>query len=308
MKSDTVVFFGSGPVAATSLRLLAQNFTVEAVITKPQPVHHHAIFPVLEEAQRLKLPVITPNNRQALSDVFHTTNFKSRVGVVIDYGFIINNDVFNSFPLGIINSHFSKLPEWRGADPISFSILSGQPYTAVSLMRIVEKMDEGPLLAVSEDIKITPETTTPLLTSKLIQLSNDLLKLYLPKYMAGTMDLIPQNTQATTATYSRKLTKQDGILDFNKPAVQLEREIRAFVEWPKSHVSIYGKDVIVTKAHVEPGLPGTCAIGTIQIDTISHKILIPTVKDMLSIDHLKPSGKNEMSADSFLRGYNPLNQ
>ena len=131
-----LVFFGSGPVAAASLKKLAKHFVIEAVITKPQPAHHREPFPVLALAEELGLRTLTPNSKQELSDLFSTKPVKSKLGVVIDYGFIINQDVIDSFPHGIVNSHFSLLPEWRGADPISFSILSGQQKTGVSLMVI----------------------------------------------------------------------------------------------------------------------------------------------------------------------------
>src|SRR4051812_14202772 len=132
----SIVFFGSGPVAAKSLELLAEYCNVEAVITKPQPEHHKEPFPVLTLAKKRDFKVFTPVGKKELSDLFETKPVTSQLGIVIDYGFIINQDVIDYFPLGIINSHFSLLPEWRGADPITFAILSGQKETGVSLMLI----------------------------------------------------------------------------------------------------------------------------------------------------------------------------
>src|SRR5689334_230622 len=111
--SETIVFFGSGPVAATSLAFLAEHFEVEAVVTKPQPAHHKEPFPVLELAKNLGLKVFTPSGKQELSELFASRPVTSSLGVVIDYGFIINRDVIDYFPLGIVNSHFSLLPQWR---------------------------------------------------------------------------------------------------------------------------------------------------------------------------------------------------
>ena len=149
--SETIVFFGSGPVAAKSLELLAQNFEIEAVVTKPQPAHHKEPFPVLALSEKLGLKIFTPDGKAALSELFASNPVTSRLGIVIDYGFIINRDVINYFDLGIINSHFSLLPEWRGADPITFSILSGQKQTGISLMLIDEKMDE--LSRTTDEVK-----------------------------------------------------------------------------------------------------------------------------------------------------------
>jgi methionyl-tRNA formyltransferase len=303
---DSIVFFGSGPVAAQSLELLAQNFTIEAVVTKPQPTHHRQPFPVLVTAEQLGLKVFTPNSKKELSDLFATKPVKSRLGVVIDYGFIINQDVINYFLLGIVNSHFSLLPQWRGADPISFAILSGQQQTGVSLMLINEKMDEGPLLAIGV-YDMDGDETTPVLTNILIHISDTLLRDSLPKYVAGKIDPAPQLEAAAAMglpaepSYSRKLTKADGLLDWNNPAVQLEREIRAFIEWPKSRTTIGGKDVVITKAHVEQ-IAEPKSIGTIFVDE-NKCLAIQTNQDLLIIDELKPAGKQQMTAQAFLAGY-----
>ncbi len=295
--SETIVFFGSGPVAAESLRRLHKNFAIEAVVTKPRPDHHRGSVPVLELAEELALPVVSAPDRQTLSAVMAQQHFSSRLAVLIDFGIIVGQDVIDCFELGIVNSHFSILPEWRGADPISFAILSGQPQTGVSLMMLVEKMDEGPLVSYGE-YDLFSDITTPQLTDELVALSDALLVHDLPGVLAGTTTLVPQSVTKRNVSYSRKLTKEDGQLDFAKPAVQLEREIRAFIEWPKSRTSLAGKDVIATKAHVieadgpegalyqENGLLGVyCGQGA------------------LIIDELKPAGKTVMSGSAFLHGY-----
>ena len=253
--SKTIVFFGSGPVAAASLELLARDFTIEAVVTKPQPAHHKQPFPVLEIAKKLGLRTLTPVNKQELSELFSTKPVTSKLGVVIDYGIIIGQDVIDYFPLGIVNSHFSLLPRWRGADPISFAVLEGDAKTGVSLMLIVAALDEGPLLAQAS-LPITPETTTPSLTKDLIALSHELLVRNLPKYIDGQVKPAPQSD--TAVSYSRKLTKADGQIDWHKPADEVEREIRAFLEWPKSRAKLGTTEVIITKAKVidDPLKPG----------------------------------------------------
>src|SRR5262249_45964550 len=155
------------------------------------------------------------------------------------FGIIVSQKTIDYFPLGIINSHFSLLPQWRGADPITFSILSGQKQTGVSLMLLVAAMDEGPLLSQGV-YDIEPDETTPSLTDSLIKLSHALLVDALPRYAAGDITARSQEVVAqmmgipTEPSYSRKLTKEDGIIDWKKPAEQIEREIRAFADWPKS--------------------------------------------------------------------------
>lgn len=301
--SDKIVFFGSGPVAAQSLALLADDFSFEAVVTKPRPPHHRGSVPVLELAERLHLPVYTAENGAELNKLFAKKPFQSRLGVLIDFGIIVSQAVIDYFPLGIINSHFSLLPEWRGADPITFSVLSGQKQTGVSLMLLTAGMDEGPLLGHTI-VDIPPEITTGELTQILIQSSYHALQTVIPRYVSGSITPRSQESVATelgrstTPTYSRKLTKNDGILDWSKPAVQLEREIRAFNEWPKSRANLGKFDVIVTKAHVveASGTPGALSIN-------GKSPIVFCGEQALALDRLKPAGKQEMTGEAFLAGY-----
>ncbi len=300
-----VVFFGSGPVAARSLELLLEWSDIEAVITKPQPVHHREKFPVIAVAEAHDLALYTASNRRELDDLMAGTDFRSRVAVLIDYGIIVSRKVIDAFPLGIINSHFSILPEWRGADPITFAILSGQAETGVSLMLLVEAMDEGPLLGYGEQV-LTPEITTPELTERLIQLSDALLRHSVPRHLAGETKGGAQSVTGREVSYSRKLSKDDGMLDFGKPAVELEREIRAFIGWPKSRTSLGGKDVIVTKAHIAASPPPESVpgdeTGIVAADKAAGIITVTTSDGLLCIERLKPAGKAEMSAGAFLAG------
>ena len=298
----SIVFFGSGPVAAKSLVFLAENFDIEAVITKPRAAHHKGSVPVLETCEKLAIDqVLTAASKQEVSKIVSEHKFVSRLGVVIDFGIIIDKDVIDSFDLGILNSHFSLLPELRGADPITFAVLSGQPQTGVSLMLINEKMDEGDLLA--QGIYDLPkDVTTPRLTDDLIDLSDALLKEFIPLYVDGKVQPAPQ-LEATilgsvTPTYSRKLSKQDSVLDFSKTADELEREVRAFLEWPRSRANIGATEVIITKAHVNKisGVPGTLLIDNKQLG-------FHAVEGTLMIDELIPSGKKAMPASAFLAGY-----
>jgi methionyl-tRNA formyltransferase len=304
--SKPIVFFGSGPVAAASLELLVKDFEIESVITKPRAAHHKGAVPVLELCKKLSIPIYTPVNRAELSDLFKEKPVANTIGIVIDYGIIINQDVIDYFSYGIINSHFSLLPEWRGADPITFAILSGQKQTGVSVMRIKDKLDEGPLLG-AEAYDIKPQETTPSLTHNLILLSHSLLTDLIPGYLDGTVVPRSQESIATTLgrptkpSYSRKLTKNDGIIDWEKPAVQIEREIRAFLGWPGSRTSLLNKEVVITKAEVtnDTGTPG-------DIARTKKSLTVFCGENSLSILSLKPDGKKDMPIESFLAGI-PIN-
>lgn len=287
-QSKKLTFFGSGPVAAASLRLLARDFDIEAVITKPRQAHHRGEAPVINLAEQLKLPVFTAGNKQELDDLFESKPVTSQLAILVDFGIIISQKVIDYFPLGIINSHFSILPQWRGADPITFAVLSGQKSTGVSLMLIDKGLDTGKIM-VQKSLPIAPDDTTPSLTAKLVNLSNTLLHQYLPLYLADGVKPRSQ-PHPDRATYSRKLTKEDGIIDWDKPAAQIEREIRAYAGWPKSRTEIFGNDVIITKTQVAK-------------DENDGDLVLPAKGSWLEIKELiAPSGR-KISGSDYLRGY-----
>lgn len=297
-KSNTIVFFGSGPVAAKSLELLSREFVIEAIITKPATKHEMS-------TAAPHAPVYTVGTKTELNELLASTPFHSHVGVLIDFGIIVSQEVIDSFPKGIVNSHFSLLPQWRGADPITFSILSGQARTGVSLMLLVAAMDEGPVLACGI-YELSGKERSADLTDGLVHLSDALLKHNLPEYLAGRKTGLPQSELAThipeyptTPTYSRKLTKEDGVLDFDKPAKILEREIRAFSQWPRSRTTVAGKDCIVVDASVDATLNGKPG----SVFRTSNQIGIYTARGALLISTLQPAGKKPMPAEAFISGY-----
>jgi len=284
----TIVFFGSGPVAAASLEYLSSYFTVESIVTKATPPHHKGIAPVEQLASRLQLPVVFANNKQQIDDLIDSRKFHSKLGILVDYGVILSQKVINHFEMGIVNSHFSLLPQWRGADPITFAILSGQQKTGVSLMVIEPSLDTGRLIT-RKSIAIKPDDTSVGLTCRLIELSNQLLHEFVPLYMSGKIKPKRQ-PHPDRATYSRKLVKDDGLIDWKKPAVEIERQVRAFRGWPGSRTKFSDKDIIVIKAHVSRDKQTV-------LDTLCCD------ENYLVIDELiAPSGRT-MKAQDFLNGY-----
>lgn len=292
-----VVFFGTGPVAAASLTSAAHDFDIETVITKASPPHHKGIAPIERVASSLNIPILFANTRKELDELFEGKTFESQIALIVDHGVIISQKVINYFPLGIINSHFSLLPQWRGADPISYSLLSGQTKTGVSLMVIEPTLDTGKLIT-QKVLAITPDDTLPSLTDKLVTLSNDLMREYLPRYING--EIKPKNQpHPNRATYSAKLSKEDGIIDWSKDAEVIEREIRAYIGWPQSRTKLADIEVIVTKAAVAVMEPATQG----QLKVEKNQLFVGTGKDWLEIQSLKPAGKKEMPIQAFLAGY-----
>ena len=293
--SNQIVFFGSGIVAAQSLGFLSKHFSIEAVITKPIQTHSRDKVPVIDLSKKLGLEIFTPTNKVELDGLIDKKPFSSQLGVLIDYGIIVSEKVIDYFSLGILNSHFSLLPLLRGPDPITFAILSGSDKSGVSLMLINAGIDEGKLIA-QEELSIKGLDNVEL-TNKLIALSNSMLEKFIPKYRSGEITPYPQSDKITP-TFSRKLTKEDGIIDWNKSAEEIENEIRAYISWPKSTTEIFGIPVIITRAKLSTlsGKPG-------EISYDKNSINIKCSKGSLDIISLKPAGRNEMAISSFISGY-----
>ena len=171
-------------------------------------------------------------------------------------------------------------------------------------MLISDKLDEGPLLAQST-YDIPPQTTTPQLTDALVDLSNRTLEVILPKYFEGEVVARSQEeatiSNQTTPTYSRRLTKADGTLDWTKSAVQLEREIRAYSGWPKSTTRLADKGIVILEAEVsvESGQAGS-------LQATKQELRIFCGKGSLLIKRLQPAGKPAMNTSAFLAGYRSL--
>ncbi len=296
--SKKIVFFGSGLVAEKSLTFLKKYLDIELIITKSLPGTKHNN--VVNLSTKMNLPVKIINDSQALSNLINDSNFSSKLAILIDYGVIVPQQTIDFFQYGIINSHFSVLPDLRGPDPITYSILSGQSETGVSLMKIVEKLDEGPLLDW-QNLELNQQETSENLTNQLIDLSNQLIKKNIVDTDWDNFKFVDQTITKKAISYSKKLQKNDGQLDFNLAAEVLERQIRAFDVWPKSFTTIKNIPIIITKASI---INKNGPAGELFIE--NHQLGIYCQDQALMIEKLKPAGKNLMSSTDFLNGYKNL--
>jgi len=260
-----------------------------------------ATKPIIQDALRaagfeIELTVTGPLSELKLHE--------SKLAVLAAYGHIIPQRALDEFPMGVINIHPSLLPKYRGPTPIESAILDGVTKTGVSIMRLTAGMDEGPVYE-QKAIHLTGNETKAELAEVLQKLGAELLVEVLPAIADGSLSPRQQSHPDRDATYCKKISKEDGRIDWNKPAEQIEREIRAYEQWPKSYTTLAGKDVIITKAHVnEPSTPYSVLRTQAEVSVTSTKeISVQTGKGLLIIDALKPAGKKEMSAQEFLLGY-----
>lgn len=256
--------------------------------------------PIIRDAVRLGGFEIEQHVTGKLSEL---KPHKAQLAVLAAYGRIIPQVILDQFPLGIINIHPSLLPQHRGSTPIEQAILDGASRTGVSIMRLTAGMDEGPIYK-QKTVHLTGHESKVELSERLQQLGSELLVEVLPAIADGS--LTPRSQSHTErATYTKLLTKEDGIIDWRKPADQLEREIRAYLGWPGSRTLLAGKDVVVTATAVsqESGVrsqelePGTVIIENKQL------CIVCSDGNLLLIKKLKPAGKKEMDAEAFINGY-----
>lgn len=216
-------------------------------------------------------------------------------GVVAAYGMLLPDEALQHFEGGLINVHPSLLPRWRGPSPIEASLLHGDSRTGISLMRMTSSMDAGPVYA-RQRISLTGSETRLELTDRLAQLGATMLLTHLESIL--TYSLTPEGQDESQATYSRLISKSDAEIDWQRPAGEIERRIRAFRGWPGSNTTVNGVRITVEAAQVvdATGTPGEPAV-------IDGNMVIYAADGALRIDTLKPSGKTAMSGPEFARGY-----
>ena len=248
---------------------------------------------IAQVAQAHNIPIISPAKPEQASD--QLAALKADVGVLVAYGNLVSASVINLFPAGIINIHPSLLPLHRGSTPIESVILEGEGQTGVSLMQLVEAMDAGPIYD-QQKVALSGSETKQELADKLAAIGSELVINNLQGIIDGSTKPVPQDDAA--ATQDSRISKADGILDWSKPAAQLENEVRAYLGWPRSRTELAGIPIVITKAQAAAGDGKAGAI------LIKDKQLgVYCAEGLLLIDRLIPAGKKEMTAQAFLAGY-----
>lgn len=299
-----IAFAGTPRFAATQLEALCQtSHTLVVVYTQPdKPQGRHQQIqesPVKILASQRKIPIIQPTSLKAPDAVARLMRYAPDVMVVAAYGLLLPELFLTAPPFGCINVHPSLLPRWRGASPISQAILAGDRETGVSLMRMNASLDGGNLLAQVPH-PISPVDTTGSLEDTLATLSAKLLVSQLDTVVKalGT----PQDEHY--ATYAPKRLKADAKMDWQLPALQLERHIRAYQPWPVAYTFQNHLAIRLFKAQVVPllheGLPGTI---------VAHHPEGPVVATQaggLLLQEGQLPGKKRVPFRELLKGYPSL--
>ncbi len=293
------VFIGSGGFGVPAMGMLAGHPSIDlvAVVTAPPRAagRHMApsVTPVALAAQQLGIDaVLTPRRLREPDAVAEVQGHDPGLVVLADYGQIVPAALLG-LPLGALNLHPSLLPRHRGATPIPAAILAGDRETGVSLMRMDEGLDTGPLLAV-EWIELDGTEVAPELEGRLAALGASLLERSIEPWLAGQLEPRPQ--AADGATLTRPLRREDGRLDPGRPASDLERQVRAYQPWPGSFVDTPFGRLVVWQAtpEADDGATPPGVFDDVGIRT-GHG-------ERLRLDEVQPAGGKRMSWDAFVRG------
>ncbi len=225
--------------------------------------------------------------------------YAADVALVMAYGHILK-DAFIATPrLGSLNLHASLLPRYRGASPIQTAVAGGEKETGVSLMRIVRQLDAGPVAEI-ERVPIAPTDTALDVEHKLAAACVPLLARAWPRFVAGTLPFIEQ--EHASATFCRKLQKDDGALDFAAPAAVLAARINGLFPWPACSVEIAGQPVKFGLAEVGDTVAASAAPGTVLAGD-PEALRVATGAGVLSVRRLQRPGGKLLPAAEFLRGF-----
>jgi len=276
-----IVFFGSSKYILPILEVLRKNFALSLVLTTENPnltLQGDALqnYPVVKYCIENKIPYRSVTNLSDQNLKSLIINLKSPVAVLADFGLIIPKEILNVFPKGIINIHPSLLPKYRGPTPVQTAILTGDKITGVTIIKLDDKIDHGPLLRQEKE-KILDTDTADILYKRLFEKGANLLPKILTEYLNGSLKLQTQNHKE--ATFTKALTRQDGFIDLSKLKIEnLKLKISAYYPWPG----------VWTKWKMKNG---------------KWKIL-----KFLPNNKLQVEGKKPVSYKDFLNGYPQLKQ
>jgi methionyl-tRNA formyltransferase len=301
-----IIFFGTAELACQSLQALhdCKDWIVGAVVTQPDKPKGRDLklqpSAVKELAVGLALPVLQPKKARDEFFVEEMRRLGPDLFVVVAYGQILSQALLDIPKHGALNVHTSLLPRHRGAAPIQWAILSGDTETGVTIMKMDAGLDTGPILS-QKRTAILPSDNAQKLHHRLADIGAKLLLGTIPDFIAGK--IVPQSQPAEGATYARKISKEDGLLNWSEPAEVLWRTIRAFTPWPGAftfHKEQQGRKLLKIWEAIpcnDSGAPG------IIVKADKTGIMVGCGQGSLQIQVLQREGGKRLSAAQFIAGH-----
>lgn len=299
-----VVFAGTPDFAVPSLEVLLESSLAGLVAVYCQPDRPSGRGrtirpgPVKSKATQAAVPVYQPEKINTPEAIAQLQSLKPDLVLVVAYGALLKKQHLEIPRLGCFNLHASLLPRWRGAAPIQRSIEAGDTMSGVSLMRIVEELDAGPVLAQSE-INLAEHVTGGWLHDRLSEMAANLLIQNLPALASGKLKEQPQNV--SQVTYAKKLGREESWVNWTDSAGQIERRIRAFDPWPGCLFSIEGKTLKILKASTTSHQASTTPGQVLQAGP--EGIVVQSGQDAIRIEQVQKPGGKAMRVADYLNGH-----
>ncbi len=295
-----MVFLGTPVAAVPALRALAENADVALVVTRPDRRRGRSGRKTPSEVKKaaldLGLATACPTDRAGLEEALESV-VPFHLGVVVAYGMLLTRSMLERAEAGFVNVHFSLLPRWRGAAPVAAAIRAGDGVTGVSLMRVTEGLDSGPVLAVATH-PITERDTRGGLTERLSHVGADLLVANLAGAISGEVAGTPQHEP--DATYAPRLSAGDARLDFTKPGQELARQVRAMSPRPGAFAWWGEKRMRILDARWSPDPPTPLEAGVMAL--ARGGLWCGAGRGALVLEVVQPPGRRPMPGADWARG------
>jgi methionyl-tRNA formyltransferase len=298
-----IVFAGTPAFSVPTLQaLLDAGHAVQAVYTQPdRPAGRGRRFtpsPVKQLALARGLPIYQPLTLKESTAELRA--FKPDVMVVVAYGLLLPKDILAIPTHGCINVHASLLPRWRGAAPIARAIEAGDTVTGISIMRMEQGLDTGPIFSQAQ-IPIEQQDTARTLQDKLAKLGAAVLVDTLEKIAQGAIE--PRAQDDAEACYARKLSKEETWIDWRQPALRIARKIRAFDPWPVACTRLQGKSIRVWRAEIESEVNAEETLPGTILSVNADGIRVASGAGVLALLRLQAEGGRVMDAVAFVNGH-----
>jgi methionyl-tRNA formyltransferase len=300
-----IAFFGTPEFAVPTLEaLLGSTHEVVLVVTQPDRPRGRgqrvSYGPVKQLAETRGVPVLQPDKLSRDAWAAKLAAFRIDLGVVAAYGKILPDWLLDLPRLGLINVHASLLPRYRGASPIHRAVMNGDPETGVTIMRVVKALDAGAMLATAK-VPIGPDDRTDLIERELARIGAALLVDTVDRMAAGSVDEVPQRD--ADATYAPRLRKEEGLVDWSRPARAIHNQIRGLHPWPHAFTFGPGGRLILHRSAVAPVSIAAVAPGAVVTASQSHGVSVATGDGVLELLELQAEGGKVLPARVFVAGH-----
>lgn len=298
-----ILFMGTPDFALPTLQaLLDAGWPIVGVVTQPdRPAGRGRALkppPVKTLALAHDLPLFQPQSLRSPQALEHLRAWSPDVIVTAATGHILTAEALALPRRGTLNVHGSLLPRWRGAAPLQAALLAGDAETGITIMCTDEGLDTGPILS-QRAIPIAPRETAATLHDKLAQLGAELLLETLPRWLSGELQPWPQPAEGVTI--ADRICKEDGLIDWERPALEIDRQVRAFTPWPGAYTFWEGRRLKIVEATPSPTpIPLEKSPGdVIDMDCMPAVV---TGEGLLQLERVQLAGRKELAWETFVCG------